>query len=237
MSPIPRFTNNDDQPAVHILTPMPVATGEISWNRARTLLGSFRKGIEDLVQFAEVLQQLRREFFKTAGRPINSPKALGELNSTGKSPQNTPSEKGWETEVTTQLGIHPNTARNIIERAKYAQMLRMAADGQTIRYTDSKKQLVTIQPTDRMQEIAAGLIEQVAAGTINAKRAWAGTVGEGSNDPAAGKAPTDHYRVILRAITSLRNSAAHWAELTPDDRFALENEWAALRSHLPSTFQ
>ena len=73
-------------------------------------------------------------------------------------------------------------------------MLQAVTSGDGFKYNDSLGKEKDLHPTPEMQQLALTLLDDVAAGTVNPKRAWAGLLGEGSRRGAAGsemKSPTD----------------------------------------------
>lgn len=77
----------------------------------------------------------------------------------------------------------------------------------------------------------------VVAGVLPATRAWAGICGE-SDRSKVGKrrADIDYAAVMRRALVSLRNAAAAWNKLDPEDRAIIENLWYDVRETLPATW-
>jgi hypothetical protein len=193
-----------------------------SWQRARDLYATAGKGAEAIIMMGMEISALKKQYISQGSR--NS------------------SEIGWQAMVEKELGICFKTAYRIMERAQYSCMILSAATSdEPIIYTDSRKIDITVEPTPEIRKLAADKLEDLAAGTISPKRAWAGIVGEGSRRDkqggSASRAGVDHYRNIDRAIKSLRYSFNQWQDLEPRQRADIEEKWHELTKSLPSVLQ
>lgn len=177
-----------NQANAEIVELVPVQAGEVSWDRARKLWddakNKARLSGDALVELGRTLAALRKEYAaagaggggdrKSAQYKITSNRGVG-----GDSPKL--NQKGWEKKVLEETGIPAWTARRIIEDSQYAMMLReVAADEQLIRYPDSKRQIVEVEPTEAMRAVARKLLPDVELGLVKPARAWAGVMGEGT---------------------------------------------------------
>lgn len=223
---------------VEVIPPQPIAP---SWDRARTLWQSVTRGVEDLIELSKLLLALRKEFFAErlgAGRP---PKIIASASGrnfpTEKIYSAKPPEKGWQETVQEQLGISHQTALRLIERGNAVLRIKGIADGEDVRWQDTKGEIKIMRATDEAQRMAQEALPVVVAGILPASRAWAGICGESERSKAGKRrAEIDYAAVMRRALVSLRNAAASWNLLDPDDRADVENLWYEVRETLPSTW-
>lgn len=223
---------------VEIIPPQPIAP---SWDRARTLWQSATRGAEDLIELSVLLLALRKEFY-APGK--NSPttwhkasSASGRSDSTEKIYSAKPPEKGWQETVQAQLGITHQTALRLIERGYAVMRIKGIADGEDVRWQDTKGEIKIMRATDEAQRMAQEALPAVVAGILPASRAWAGICGESERSKAGKRrAEIDYAAVMRRALVSLRNAAASWNLLDPDDRADVENLWYEVRETLPATW-
>lgn len=223
---------------VEIISPKPIAP---SWDRARALWQSASRGAEDLIELSKLLLALRKEFFAErlgAGRP---PKIIASASGrnfpTEKIYSAKPPEKGWQETVQEQLGISHQTALRLIERGNAVLRIKGIADGEDVRWKDTKGEIKIMYATEEAQRMAQEALPVVVAGVLPATRAWAGICGE-SDRSKVGKrrADIDYAAVMRRALVSLRNAAAAWNKLDPEDRAIIENLWYDVRETLPATW-
>lgn len=217
-----------------------------SWDRARKLVGAVRQGAECIVHLGMELEALRDEFFAPGiggGRPTKtSPQGAAKLESPAFSHDATlfgPTEKGWQQKVRAELGISDDTAYRLIERGRTVCMIRDLAQGDVVTYDDSRGEKVEIKATKEIQALAVEMLDDVVSGTVAAKRAWAGIVGEGGRRGKGGsltRAPVDHAKNIKKALVALRTSLKHWKHLTPPDRQWIEECWSEVKALIPETW-
>lgn len=203
-----------------------------SWDRARDLHTRAKNGAVAMIQMGIEIEALRVQFLNQGARTDINKQQFVTANV----------EKGWQQKVQDELGIHYSTAYRIVERARYVCMINELAIGEeTVIYTDSRGQDREIAPTPEIRQIALRMMDDVEQGTVNAKRAWAGIVGEGSRvdgqGGSANRAATDHARNLKRAIVSLRTSLKAWRHISGQDRIELEEEWKTVLSLLPETMR
>lgn len=223
---------------VEIISPKPIAP---SWDRARALWQSASRGAEDLIELSKLLLALRKEFFNQggSGKWVSSQgsSASGRTVPTEKIYSAKPPEKGWQETVQEQLGISHQTALRLIERGNAVLRIKGIADGEDVRWQDTKGEIKIMRATDEAQRMAQEALPVVVAGVLPATRAWAGICGE-SDRSKVGKrrADIDYAAVMRRALVSLRNAAAAWNKLDPEDRAIIENLWYDVRETLPATW-
>lgn len=224
---------------VEIISPKPIAP---SWDRARALWQSASRGAEDLIELSKLLLALRKEFFAQGGDHKsesfkNQTSARGRLIPTEKIYSAKPPEKGWQETVQEQLGISHQTALRLIERGNAVLRIKGIADGEDVRWKDTKGEIKIMYATEEAQRMAQEALPVVVAGVLPATRAWAGICGE-SDRSKVGKrrADIDYAAVMRRALVSLRNAAAAWNKLDPEDRAIIENLWYDVRETLPATW-
>jgi hypothetical protein len=203
-----------------------------SWDRARDLHAKAKHGAVAMIQMGIEIEALRVQFLNQGARTDVNKHLFVTANVT----------KGWQQKVRDELGISDDTAYRIVERAKYVCMINDLASGEeAVIYTDSRGQDRQIAPTPEIRQLALRMMDDVEQGTVNAKRAWAGIVGEGSRvdgqGGSASRAATDHARNLKRAIVSLRTSLKAWRHISGQDRIELEEEWKTVLSLLPETMR
>lgn len=229
-------------PEVEIISP---SSGAPSWERARTLWQSATRGAEDLIELSVLLLALRKEFFAqgTGGggdkksQPYITSSASGRSDPTEKIYSAKPPEKGWQETVREQLGISHQTALRLIDRGNAVMRIKGIADGEDVRWKDTKGEIKIMRATDEAQRMAQEALPVVVAGILPASRAWAGICGESERSKAGKRrAEIDYAAVMRRALVSLRNAAASWNLLDPDDRADVENLWYEVRETLPATW-
>lgn len=226
---------------VEIISPKPIAP---SWDRARALWQSASRGAEDLIELSVLLLALRKEFFnvnnggdRKSAAFKNQPSARGRLIPTEKIYSAKPPEKGWQETVQAQLGITHQTALRLIERGNAVMRIKGIADGEDVRWQDTKGEIKIMRATEEAQRMAQEALPAVVAGILPASRAWAGICGESERSKAGKRrAEIDYAAVMRRALVSLRNAAAAWNLLDPDDRADVENLWYEVRETLPATW-
>ncbi len=152
---------------------------------------------------------------------------------------------GFQAVLARELGLHPEQARRLMDRAEYVSRLRMAAAGRTVKYLalrEGEKREVAFEPHAESRARARQLLNDVIAGDVKPSAAWAGLVGEGRRVAETGKkerAAINHEENIARGLKKLATSLEHWAELKPSGRARLESLWNQLRQAgaIPSTWQ
>jgi hypothetical protein len=192
------------------------------WDPARELLAQGRRTAEE---FCDEIERLRERFLRDKNANLrrgNSPTA-----------QSVPSE-GFQTHLETQLGMHHEQARRILDRVRYTRMLRAVADGNAVKYltgTGRKKHEETFIPKGESRERAAVLLDAVIAGDEKPSAAWAGVVGEQKRVAETGKkerAAVDHYRNCDRAIAKWATSLQHYYDFTEPQQRYLDATWEEL---------
>ena len=218
---------------------------EASWDRARCLAQDITKGAEAIVELGQVLAALKEQWFENPTNNLrigNSP--VGHPCPTGEKGQFVVSNRemrGWQRRVEEELGISYKTADRYIEKAQYTCMMKDLIAGEAIQYVDSKKNVKVVQPTPELQELAASKVREVIVGTVNAKRAWAGLIGEGTRrgnqDGETKRAPVDHRANLMAAMRKLNTSLPFYDDMDVEDRAAIEKVWIALVKVLPNAWQ
>lgn len=218
---------------------------EPSWFRAREYADKVRESCVAIIQLGVELHALRERFYaqgkggggdQRSGRNITSPHGCGEVIQ-----EVHPAElrRGWQAKVQEELGISDDTARRIMDRARYVGMIKALAEGDDVEYTDSKKQVREVQANEERKQLASAALDEIVAGTASPQRAWAGVVGETTRrekgrTPA--RAPVDHYKNIKGGLTALKTSLRKWKTLEPGQRAELEVLWSEVRKALPETW-
>jgi len=233
------------------LIPKCALPAEPSWERARDLIGEVRQTVRAIVLLGLEIQALREQWFDQGGETRfgdgSTRDSHGRVISTGSPhPAANRSEKGWQAKVREELGISDDTARRLIEKAHYVTMLEEVTRGEAVEYQDTRNRVIEITPTDEMKQMAFGFLEDVIAGTVNAKRAWAGLIGEGSRRAkggGAGRAAVDYRKSARPCAVTLKGTFQEWARLdwtedTKDgeEQRAVEAVKEMLRA-LPETFR
>lgn len=189
-----------------------------SWSRARELYRTAREGAIAIIELGmeiEALQQQHKQKNGEAG------------------------EAGWQKIVEQELCISYRTAYRIMERTKYTRMIHsLATSEEPIEYTDSQKITKTVEPTPELQQLAESQLEDLAAGTISPKRAWAGIMGESSRreqqDGSAERGDANKLKMSARAIASLSVILRCWDDLPLNQQQAIQMHWATkVVPHLP----
>ncbi len=190
-----------------------------SWQRARDLYATAGKGAEAIIMMGMEIAALKKQYLSQGSR--NS------------------SEIGWNAMVEKELGICHMTAYRIMERAQYSSMILSAATSdEPIVYTDSRKIDITVEPTPAMRQLAAAQLEDLGAGTISPKRAWAGIMGEASRreqqDGSAERGDANKLKMSARAIASLSVILRCWDDLPLNQQQAIQTHWVTkVVPHLP----
>lgn len=200
------------------------AQAPATWAHARKLVDQVRSGARAWLELGEVLEELRTEFFRVgSGRRTD-------LQPSPHGAAKVADERGWQAKVREELGISDDTARRwMLDGQRYRQLLAITS-GRADQVEDRR---VTAAVRERAAE-ALATIE--ADPSIRPARLWAGLWGA---DATKGKqrAAVDHAKNIARGLTALQTSLPHWADLTPEQRAALERGWELIRDLLPPTFK
>lgn len=189
-----------------------------SWQRARELYQTARDGAIAIIELGMEIAALQKQYIQKNGKA---------------------GEAGWQATVTKELRISHMTAYRIMERAQYTGMILSAATSdEPIIYTDSRKIDVTVEPTPEMRELAEAQLEDIAAGTISPKRAWAGIMGEASRreqqDGSAERGDANKLKMSARAIASLSVILRCWDDLPLNQQQAIQTHWVTkVVPHLP----
>lgn len=219
---------------------------EASWDRARCLAQDITKGAKAIVELGQVLAALKEQWFEQGiGGGGNTRLALQDRGvpkcEKGRLVVSNMEMRGWQRRVEEELDISYKTADRYIEKAQYTCMMRDLIAGEAIQYVDSKKNVKVVEPTPELQELAASKVREVILGTVNAKRAWAGLIGEGTRrgrqDGDAKRAPVDHRANLLAAMTKLNTSLPFYDDMDVEDRAAIEKVWRTLVKALPSAWK
>lgn len=221
--------------AVAVLEPEVMAPAvEASWDRARQLvaeIGDWHK----IIELGRVLQALYHQY--NAG--LGGDRKSGNAQQKSISARGNRSESGWCDVVRRELGMTPQTALRAIERGTYVEQVACVMSGEELEYKTTKGEWKKLNPTPEIQEKAKEVLSDILQGA-NAGRAWAGFVGETTRRGRYGtpsRAPVDHCRNLLAAITKLENSLKEWRHLNPDERAMVEKQWhGRVTPNLPDTF-
>jgi len=227
-----------------VLVPKWEIPSEPSWDRARVLLEEVKQTVRAIVLLGVEIQGLRAQFFNQGGSTrigthterTNGGRALSVTGTGG--PAGT-GEKGWERVVEDELGISARAARRLMEKAQYVCMLEEVTRGEHLRYKNTKGEVKELTPSSEMQQMAFGFLSDVVAGTVNAKRAWAGLMGEGTRRGSGGgpnRSAVNHHRNLCDALKKLRTSLKSWNQLNPDDRAKIETLWFEVSKLIPPTW-
>jgi hypothetical protein len=228
------------------LIPEYVAPADPSWDRARELCGKVRQSIGDIVALGLELKGLRDQWFaKGAGgggdRMSQAYKnhlaaGCGEVVDRPTHGQ----VRGWQARVQEELGISDDTARRLIDKARYCSMLKTLSEGEAIEYRDTTQEIKQIHPTEETKARAEAALDDVASGAVAAPRAFAGVVGEShrrnKSGGAANRAEVDHAQNLKDGLRKLKNSLRHWRKLEPGQRAEIECLWGEVRRLLPDTW-
>jgi FtsZ-binding cell division protein ZapB len=223
---------------VAVLVPKYELPAAPSWERARELAEEVKKSIRAIVLLGMEIEALRNQWFGDGHG--GDRKSQEWARNQAPHPCGARSEKGWQAKVRDELGISDDTARRLMDKARYVCMLEDVTRGEEVEYTDSRNKTSKLVPTAEMRQMAFRFLDDVVAGTVNPKRAWAGLVGEGSrrdNTGSANRAPVDHYRNLKGALTALKTSLRQWNKLEPGQRAELETLWADISRKLPDTWR
>lgn len=241
------------------LVPRYELPAEPSWDRARELIAEIRQTVRAIVLLGLEIRALRTQFFAQGAGGGGDRKSLarrGEITSSGagrsdekgwqygSSGAGRTDEKGWQETIERELGISKQTALRLMEKAQYTAMLDDVTRGEQVQYKDTRNQNRTIQPTDEMKQMAFTFLESVVAGTVNAKRAWAGLMGEGQRRAKGGglhRSEVDYRRTMRSAAVTLQSAFVEWPRLDWDGMEAEEHRAAeavvAMLHALPEQFR
>lgn len=208
-------------------------TAPVTWGVARKLVDQVRSGARAWLELGEALATLREQYFAQGGAGrFGSPHRAANraANRADATDSAAPHESGWQAKVRAELGISDDTARRwMLDSQRYRQMTQIAhgdivqIDGQTI----------TAAVRDNAR---AALAEVQTDPTVRPARKWAGLWGAGATKGKQ-RAAIDHARNLARGLTALETSLPHWADITPEERAALERAWEDIRELLPATFR
>ena len=87
----------------------------------------------------------------------------------------------------------------------------------------------TLAPTPELKQLAESQLEDLAAGTISPKRAWAGIIGEASRREQQDGDTTrqsNNPELVTRAIRSIGNILKYWDTLPLREKQNLQLYWA-----------
>ena len=207
------------------------------YDRARQLLAIERAKagphLEASVATADEIERLRGLYLKDRSRNLLvGPKAHPVLSGSA--------EGGFQAKLQTELGLHHEQARRLLERADYVRRLRLAAAGKPVLYitgTGKAKHEETFQPDARSEKIAKASLDAVLAGDLPPSRAWAGVCGEGLRVAATGKkerAAVDPAKQIRDDFRSLGKWLPMWKKLPLEDQVLLAR--IARDARLPDLF-
>lgn len=206
-----------------------------AWNRARELL---EMGRACACELAAEIERLRAEFLRQGqGRRTDRP---GTFFTNVKEV----THLGFTAQLREQLGLHPEQAKRILEAADYQLRIEQVADAEPGTEIEipgaagqTRRLALTAEHIAQAKQAVAGM---ALPGAPRPSRAWAGIMGEGTRVARTGKAdrqPIAHAKNIARGLTALQTSLPHWAELTAEERYALEQAWAKIvLPLLPATF-
>lgn len=210
---------------------------EPTWERARDLLREVQQTVKAIVLLGLEITALREQWFAQGSRNDRNP--FPTSSARGRS-----SEMGWHAKLNEELGITPQAALRLMEKAQYVCMLEDVTRGETVEYQDSRNREMVIEPTPEMKQMAFGFLSDVVAGTVNAKRAWAGLMGEGGRQAKSGgtqRAAVDYRKRVRPCAVTLRGAFLEWPRL---DWAGMDDEMAAasaaareLLAALPETFR
>jgi hypothetical protein len=221
------------------LIPEYVAPADPSWDRARELCGKVRQSIGDIVALGLELKGLRDQWFAQGGDTRfghGSPHPAANRDDRPTHGQ----VRGWQARVQEELGISDDTARRLIDKARYCSMLKTLSEGEAIEYRDTTQEIKQIHPTEETKARAEAALDDVASGAVAAPRAFAGVVGEShrrnKSGGAANRAEVDHAQNLKDGLRKLKNSLRHWRKLEPGQRAEIECLWGEVRRLLPDTW-
>lgn len=214
---------------------------EPSWAKAREYADKVRESCIAIIHLGVELHALRAKYFDCGHGQRNDLKQLPPQGCGGSLQGTHPAElrRGWQAKVREELGISDDTARRIMDRARYVGMIKALAEGDDVEYTDSKKQVREVQANEERKQLASAALDEIVAGTASPQRAWAGVVGETTRREKGGtpeRAPVDHYKNIKGGLTALKTSLRKWKTLEPGQRAELEVLWSEVRKALPETW-
>jgi len=142
---------------------------------------------------------------------------------------------GFVAKLEAELGLHPQQAKRLEERADYVRRLRLAAEGQPVPYetgTGKAKKQVTFTPDAQAAQIAGTLLDAALAGDVPPSRAWAGVTGEGQRRASQGgeatRQPVNHYKNCERAQAKFATSLEHYYDFSEDEQGYLTSTWGEL---------
>lgn len=213
-------TKEVTDPETGLVTDVEIAL-DPSWDRARELLAQGRFVASAL---AEEIERLRAEFSKGQGGDRKSKSQVLILKQ----------GDGFQAQLRAQLGLHPQEAKRLLDRAARIQLLeriRGSEPGEVILLPGDG---ASLQITEEVQARAAAALSQIELGTVPASRAWTGF--RTGQEPGSTRAAVDHAKNIARGLTALQTSLPHWDELDTDTRATLEKGWALIVDLIPSTF-
>lgn len=191
--------------------------------------------MEAFIAEADEIQRLRERFLGVGHG--------GARKGSSFTPVKLDQETGFCAKLKSELGLQPEQAKRLEERADYVRRLRLAAAGQPVPYitgTGRAKEAKTFKPDDQAALMARSALEAVMAGDVPPSRAWAGLVGEGKRVAESGKkerAAVDHAMNISNAIAKLKTSLPHWREISAIERAHIENEFNAIKHLMDGTLQ
>lgn len=210
-----------------------------AWDRARELLEMGRACASEL---AIEIERLRAAYLHRGQGGDRRGSSFTSVKLETLSGEN---RQGFTAQLRDQLGLHPQQAVRIMEAADYQRRIERVACaeiGEEIAW-EAEGQRRTLTITAEHKEQAKQAVAGMALpGAPRPSRAWAGIMGEGTrvgvkNAGKADRQPVNHALNIARGLTALQTSLPHWAELTADERYAIEESWAKLiLPLLPQTF-
>ena len=187
--------------------------------------------VRKICDYAAEIERLRVAFLQPAGLRRGS-EAQGVLQK---------NEGGFQAQLETQLGLHHEQAKRIIDRGRYMAMLRNAAAGKTIKYvtgTGAERKEKTFSPDSEARQCAQQALDAVMAGDVKPSAAWAGVIGESRRVAKTGKkerAAIDHAANLSNAVAKFKTSLPHWRQIPPGERAFIENEFNAIKPLLEGT--
>jgi hypothetical protein len=217
--------------------------GEPSWDRARELVGSVRRSVEDIIRLGIELQALKEQWFNQGGDGKFTVRDRGVPNREKGQQIEFRDVLGWQRKIEAELGFSHKTASRIIERAQYVSMLRDLAQGEEVEYHDMSRRVQKVLPSGDMQQLAASALEDVVTGAKSPMRAWAGVVGEGSRRDDGGtrdRGEPDYGKQAAPTSVRMRNAFNRWAHIkwTDEEQAArAEREVTCMLIALPSVFR
>ena len=206
-----------------------------SWERARELWERVSPHAEDIIELGRVILVLREEYFNLGRGGDHKSAAFKNQTSAPRMFD----FKGWHEEIKKQLGLTPQRALRLLDRADGLSRLVCISEGEDCRWSDKPGgEMKETKATPEAQRIAAEAIPDVVMGLMNPRRAWAGVCGESARE-AMGKHRTevDHGAVLMKALRSLRFSTQEWEHIAPAKRHEIESLWDDVRLELPTTWR